>query len=374
MLRRCINEAEAAYYEKLFQDTKSSSYNMWKHLGAIINPNKKKRTCHINKLLCDGKFITDNKHISASMNTYFCKIGSHLQQLMPNCGTEYSRYFPNRVNNASFFTPVNENELLKEIKRLNPRKLSGADNIGARLVQLCPTVFAENLTKIYNNAMAKGEYPAQLKMAKVIALYKKGEKYKLGNYRPISLLSCLNKLFEKILCKRLVRFLEINHILFDYQFGFRKLHSTTLALIEFTDNIRKVLDEGNYAISVFVDLTKAFDTVDHEILLDKMDRCGIRGHANDFFKSYLKNRKQYTVTNGVESYIDNVKCGVPQGSVLGPLLFSLYINDIYRAVGQDYIRLFADDTPLFMYDENLNSLIAKCCVEIQRVIPMVCKK
>ena len=145
--------------------------------------------------------------------------------------------------------------------------------------------------------MANGEYPVQLKIAKMIALYKKGEKYNPGNYRPISLLLCLNKLFEKILCKRLVRFLEINHILFDYQFGFRKLHCTTLALIEFTDNIRKVLDEGNYAISVFVDLTKAFDTVDHEILLDKMDRYGIRGHANDFFKSYLKKRKQYTVTN-----------------------------------------------------------------------------
>ena len=197
--------------------------------------------------------------------------------------------------------------------------------------------------------MANGEYPAQLKIAKVIALYKKGEKYNPGNYRPI---------FEKMLCNRLVRFLEINHILFDYQLGFRKLPSTTLALIEFTDNIRKVLGEGNYAINVFVDLTKAFDTVDHEILLDKMDRYGIRGHANDFFKSYLKNRKQCTVTNGVESYIDDVKCWVPQGSVLGPLQFSLYINDIYRAVGQDYIRLFADDTALFMYDENLNSLIA----------------
>ena len=167
---------------------------------------------------------------------------------------------------------MNENELLKEINRLNPRKSSGADNIGASLGQLCPTVFAENLTKIYNSAMAKGEYPAQIKITKVIALYKKGEKYNPGNYRPISLLSCLNKLFEKILCKRLVRFLEINHILFDYQFGFRKLHSTTLVLIEFTDSIRKVLDEGNYAISVFVDLTKAFDTVDHEILLDKMEK------------------------------------------------------------------------------------------------------
>ena len=214
MLRRCINEAETAYYEKLFQDTKSSSYtyNKWKHLGAIISPNKKKRTCHINKLLCDGKLITDNKHISDSMNTYFCKIGSHLLQLMANCGAEYDRYIPNWVKIRYFWRRWMKMNCWKKIKRLNPRKSSGADNIGARLVQLCPTVFAENLSKIYNNAMAKGKYPTQPKIAKVIALYKKGEKYNPGNYRPISLLSCLNKLFAKMLCKRLVRFLEINHI------------------------------------------------------------------------------------------------------------------------------------------------------------------
>ena len=148
MLRRYINEAEAVYYEKLFQDTKSSSYNMWKHLGVIINPNKKKRTCHINKLLCDGKFITDNKHIYDSMNTYFCKIGSHLQQLMPNCGTEYNRYFSNRVNSTFFLTPVNENELLKEIKRLNPRKSSGADKL--KHISVLNTALKMNHTYTYS--------------------------------------------------------------------------------------------------------------------------------------------------------------------------------------------------------------------------------
>ena len=131
-----------------------------------------------------------------------------------------------------------------------------------------------------------------------------------------------------------------------------------LALIKFTDNIRNIPFQGNYVISVFVDQTKAFDTVDHEMLLDEMDRYGIRGHSNDFFKSYLDNRKQYTVSNGVESYIGDVKCGAPQGSVLGPLLFSFYIHYVYRAVGQDCIRLFADDTVLFMYDENLSNLIS----------------
>ena len=358
VLRRCIKEAEMAYYDRLFQDTKTSSYNMWKHLGAIINPNKKKRISHINKLLYDGNIITDDKLISDSMNSYFCNIGRHLQQLMPNCGKDYIRYLPDRINNTFFLTPTDKEELKNEIKKLNPRKSSGSDNIGARLIQLCPDIFADNLTKIFNNAMAKGEYPTQLKIAKVIALYKKGEKYSPGNYRPISLLSCLNKIFEKILCKRLVKFLELNKILFDFQFGFRRLHSTTLALIEFTDNIRNILDEGNYAISIFIDLTKAFDAVDHEILLDKLDRYGIRGHANSFFRSYLSKRKQYTVINGVDSSICDVKCGVPQGSVLGPLLFALYINDIYMAVGKDNIRLFADDTVLFMCNPNLNTLIS----------------
>ena len=132
----------------------------------------------------------------------------------------------------------------------------------------------------------------------MIALYKKGEDYESGNYRPTNLLACLNKLIDKTLCKMLVRFLEIN-ILFDYHFGFRKLHSTTLVLSEFTNNVRNILNEGDYAISIIVDLTKAFDTVDHEILLDKLKRYGIGGRAIYFFKSYLNDWKQYAVINHI---------------------------------------------------------------------------
>ena len=145
-------------------------------------------------------------------------------------------------------------------------------------------------------------------------------------------------------------------MLFKFQFGFRKLYSTTLALIEFTDKVRSLLDEGNYVISIFVDLTKAFDTVDHEILMYKLDLYGIRGHAYAFFRSYLTDRKQFTIVNGVESELKGVGCGVPQGSVLGPLFFALYINDLHKAIGEDYLRLFADHTALFSWYSNLTAL------------------
>ena len=182
----------------------------------------------------------------------------------------------------SFFHPTNIEKILNEIKKLNPRKSCGPDNIGAKVIKLCPAILTENLSLIYNKAIEIGKYPMALNVAKVIALFKKGDKYQPNNYRPISLLSCLNKIFEKLLCKRLVRFLEANKILFEYQYGFRKLYPTTLALIEFTDSSIKYLDEGQYCMSIFVDLTKPFDTVDHGILLDKLDRYGIRGSCQWF--------------------------------------------------------------------------------------------
>ena len=247
--------------------------------------------------------------------------------------TSISIFYRKELKEHFFLSPINTAELLREIKSLNPKKACGADCIGAKIILLCPDVFANNLTTIFNEALEIGEYPTLLKIAKVIPLYKKGQKCQANNYRPIGLLSSFNKIFEKNLCKQLTNFLQCNNVLFKYQFGFRKLYSTTLALVEFTDKVRSLLDEGNYVISIFVDLTKAFDTVDHEKLLYKLDRYGIRGHANAFFRSYLTDRNQFTIVNGVESELKSIGCGVPQGSVLGPLFFALYINDLHKAIG-----------------------------------------
>ena len=146
-----------------------------------------------------------------------------------------------------------------------------------------------------------------------------------------------------------MKFIDKNNILFLYQFGYRKLHSTTLALNEITDKIKKWLDEGNYVWGIYLDLTKVFDIVNCAILLWKLNQYGIRGHANDFFRSYLTGRRQYACVNGECSKTGELTCGVPQGSVLAPLLFILYINDIINAADVNNIRLYADDTGIFLH-------------------------
>ena len=178
----------------------------------------------------------------------------------------------------------------------------------------------------------------------------------MSNYMPISLLSIINKLFEKLIYKRLRKFLIKYNVLYKYQFGFRPGYSTDMALIEIVDNIKTAIDDNKFVCGTFLDLSKAFDTVNHKILLDKLNHYGIRGLTNNFFRSYLSSRKQFVQVNGSKSEYLPISCGVPQGSVLGPLLFLLYINDIANLSPLGSIRLFADDTNIFVEHENLEQL------------------
>ena len=201
-----------------------------------------------------------------------------------------------------------------------------------------------------------GVFPSVLKTAKVVPVFKKDSKLDYSNYRPISLISNVEKILEKLMYKRLYTFLNSNNIIYNLQFGFRQQYSTSHALVNITENIRKPLDGGNIGCGIFVDLQKAFDTVDHQILLTKLNHYGICGVSNDWFKSYLSNRNQYVSINGFDYGLAAMNCGVPQGSVLGPLLFLLHINDLNHTITFCKVHHFADDTNLLCVSNSIKRM------------------
>ena len=253
--------------------------------------------------------------------------------------------------------PTDKEEIANIISSLKSSKVSGTNSIPYRILFLQENEILKQLADLFNLSFTTGVFPTVLKTAKVVPVFKKDSKLDYSNYHPISLLSYIEKILEKLMYKTFYTFLNNNNIIYNLQFGFRKQYSTSHALINITENIRKALDDGNIGCGVFVDLQKAFDTVDHQILLAKLNHYGIRGVSNDWFKSYLSNRSQYVSINGYESGLAAINCGVPQGSVLEPLLFLLYINDLNQAIKFCKIHHFADDTNLSCLGNSIKKLI-----------------
>ena len=213
-----------------------------------------------------------------------------------------------------------------------------------------------SISLIANISFSTGTFPSTLKTLNVIPIYKKDDHTVCNNYRPISLLSNISKIIEKIVHKQLTKFLNKNPILYEKQFGFRNNHSTTHALLEITEKIKQACDAGQFTCGVFLDLQKVFDTVNHTILLKKLTHYGIRGVANKWFQSFLEDRKQFTSVQGSKSAEKPIKYGVPQGSFLGPLLFILFINDLHEAVKFSSVHHFGDDTNLLLTDKSLKKI------------------
>ena len=275
---------------------------------------------------------------------------------MGNSTTKFQDYLKNPNEHTIFLKEVDFGEVRDILKNLDITKSGDLYGISPKLIQCVANEMAPNLAMIVNTSFRFGKFPDILKVAKVIPIYKNDSKLEPGNYRPISLLPIFGKVFEKLMFSRIYSFIEKNNIIAKIQFGFQPGKSTEHALLQLQSKILDAFEKKLPSCTIFLDFAKAFDTVNHKILLSKLDHYGITGNAQNWLSSYLTGRQQCVQVGNSVSDLRKINHGVPQGSILGPLLFLLYINDIVNASSKLEFLLFADDTCLFFKHKNVKIL------------------
>ena len=346
-----IIAAKGGYFDKLndqLNNPSTSPKKFWK----LIKGYQGKQHCKGIPDLKDGdEIITDTLEKSDLLNTF----------LAQQCSLdEPDRVLPDASNEGPefHFRNVNVEEVEKCMKSLNKGKAVGPDGISNLILSLLANTMAPFFTDFFNFSISTGTFPSKWKTSNITPIFKnKGDKSDVCNYRPISLLCCASKVFEQLLAKQLTSYFHLNNMLYEKQAGFQKGDSTVNQLIILSDKILQALEEGKDVRTVFLDMSRAFDRVWHKGLLHKLNNFGVRGCMLDWFQSYLSDRSQRVVLNGVRSSSLPTKAGVPQGSVLGPILFLVYVNDIVENLETD-TSLFADDTTLVdVFD---NAVLSDC--------------
>ena len=369
ILKRLMNKAEKEHYDNLFKENVNNLKKSWSIIKEVIN--RKKSSASISKFLINGNIVEDNKIICEGFNDFYINVGPTLAAKIPHFPKSPVDYLPASNPNSIFLDPVTSEEVEKLVLLLK-NSSPGWDDMDAKIIKKTYTLYLPILVHLTNLSLTKGIFPNQLKLARVVALFKSDDRMLVNNYRPVSILPVLSKLYERIMYNRLLKFINKHNLLYKFQFGFREQHGTDIALIVLIDKIMQAFNDGEMVLGVFLDLSKAFDTVNHEILLNKLYHYGIRGVANDWFKSYLSNRKQYVSYNDCCSSQRVIKCGVPQGSILGPLLFLLYVNDMVNASQILFSILFADDTNVFITGKNINTLVETMNNELHKLYEWMC--
>lgn len=371
-VQRDIKHAKEDFVSGKIEENKKSPKKLWQQLKSLGYSSKKTDVAGI-VLNVAGQTCHSLREIANHFNTFFTTVASSLVDTLPpapglfDINSNLFKQFYCKVTNNNLelkLTSVNKDFIYKELCNLNSFKSTGLDNIPARFIKDGASALVKPITYLVNLSITSGIVPDELKLARVKPLFKKNSRLEIGNYRPVSILCIISKILEKAVYKQLETHLIDHNLLYQFQSGFRSSYSTDTCLIHLFDHIKKQTSKGLFTGMVMIDLQKAFDTVDHRILCHKLRSMGVQ--EVKWFESYLTGRKQLVNVNGTESELLNITCGVPQGSILGPLLFLYYVNDMSISIQSDCkLLLYADDSTIIFSHKDPDVISHKLGKELE---------